>query len=227
MRASKNIIIAGAIAFFLLVTACDNKITGDDPEKPDLSDSLDPIEEVYLIEGGENSTLIVNQNKEQQAYFSIAFSDIESNEIISNGVKDGWCIDVWKSIDSTDGKYENIKLYSTYLVKKWMPLNYLLNVQNQLKDQDPDITWLEIQLVIWSLRGYPEFHLNSIDIEDLPGQFRSNGEPTFSYEKVDELLEFVEANYRDFDFTKSNTKFAVIAEMPVDVQTVIAVAEKK
>jgi hypothetical protein len=40
-------------------------------------------------------------------------------------------------------------------------------------------------------------------------------------------LEFVEENYRDFDFEESGTKFAVIAEMPVDVQTVIAVAEKK
>lgn len=222
-----NIIIALFLAAFLFTAACDNKITGDNSETPDLSESLDPIEEVYLIEGGESSTLIVKQNKSQEAYFSIEFSNIETNEFISNGVKDAWCIDVWKSIDSDEGKYENIKLYSTYLVEKWMPLNYLLNVQSQLRDQDPNITWQEIQLVIWSLRGYPEFDLDDVDIDNLPGQFRNNGEPNFSYEKVDELLEFVEANYRDFDFEESGTKFAVIAEMPVDVQTVIAVAEKK
>lgn len=216
----------GIIATFLLVTACDNKITDNDTKTPDLSESLDPIEEVYLIEGGENAALLVNKHRDEQAYFSIEFSNIESNEFISNGLKDAWCIDIRKPIDSNNGKYENIKLYSTHLVEKWMPLNFLLNVQNQLRSQDPNISWLEVQLAIWSLRGYPEFDLDEVDINDLPGQFRSEGEPTFNYDKVNEILEFVDANYRDFDFTKSGLKFAVIAEMPVDVQTVIAVAEK-
>lgn len=212
----------------LLLVSCDSLFNGNkDGDKPDLGDSLDPIEEVILIEEATNSTLTVNVNSKKEAYFSIDFTNISSNTIINNGIRDAWCIDVWKSINSNNGVYHNIKLYSTDLVEQWKPLNYLLNIEKRLRDQDPDVSWLEIQLVIWSLRAYPKFDLDSAKLEDLPGQFRSNGQPTFNTEKVKEILNIVDANYQDFNYQKSGVKFAVIGEMPVDVQTIITVVERE
>lgn len=203
--------------------SCKDSATGDDP---DLSESLEPVEEVSLISGAENTTVTVNLNEEGKAYFSVAFSNIEENEVIQNSVRAGWCIDVWKPIDHNGGTYNDIELYSTDLVEKWMPLNYLLNIQEKLINDDTGISWLEIQLAIWSLRANPEFNLDEVDLAELPGEFKENGEPNFSHEKVGEILDIVQEGYEDFDFS-SGTKFAVIAAMPSDLQTFITVVEKE
>lgn len=202
--------------------SCKDNVSGDDP---DISESLEPVEEVSLVPGAENTTLTINLNEEEKAYFNVEFSNIEQNEVIGNGVREGWCIDVWKPIDHNGGTYSGIELYSTYLVEKWEPLNYLLNIQDELKVEDPDLTWREVQLAIWSLRANPEFNLNEVDLADLPGEMKHNGEPSFNYEKVTEILNLVEEGYENFEFS-SGTKFAVIAAMPSELQTFITVVEK-
>lgn len=216
------------VVALLLFVSCDSMLNGNkESDTPDIGESLDPIEEVTLIEGTENSILTVNINRNKNTYFSIKLDNIKSNGIIANSEYDAWCIDVWKRIDSNNRSYQNIELYSTYLVEQWKSANYLLNIQQELQTQDLELTWLEIQLAIWSLRKYPEFNLDSVTLEDLPGQFKKDGEPTFNIKKVKEVLDIVEINYRDFDYEEKGTKFAVVAKMPVDVQTVIMTVKKK
>ena len=185
-------------------------------------DSLDPIYEVSLIPGSENTTVTVNKSSE--SYFSLDFKNIGSNKVISDNIGEGWCIDWQKPIDSNGGVYSNIKLYSTFSVEEWNPLNYLLNIKEQLKDSDQDITQLEIQIAVWSLRGFPEFDLDKIDIHDLPGRMQNDGLVTFNTEKVKQILQIVEDGHKDFAFNPG-TKFAVIAETPADVQTIITVVQ--
>lgn len=222
MKPTKKIVIF-FLAIFVLTwsTSCKRTPTGGEP---DLTESMDPVEEVSLISGAENTTIIVN--KDPQAYFNIEFSNIEPNDVIENGTKKGWCIDWQKPIDSRNGTYSGITLYSTYLVEKWKPVNYLLNIVDNLKENDPDLTFREFQVAIWSLRANPEFNLDKLTVEDLPGDMKSNGEPNFSYEKVREILATIDIGYRKFNFTKGS-RFAVIVETPADVQTVIAVVEKR
>ena len=93
----------------------------------------------------------------------------------------------------------------------------MLNIQQELQAQDPDLTWLEIQLAIWTLRKYPEFDLESVALKDLLGQFRNDDQPTFKAEKAKEILNLVEANYRDFDYERKGSRFAVVAKMPLEV----------
>ncbi|PKD44334.1 hypothetical protein [Rhodohalobacter barkolensis] len=206
----------------LFSISCENTVSGSEP---DLTDTLDPVEDVLLIPGGENATILVNKNH-QTAYFSLLLSDISPNDFIENGTKEAWCIDWTKPIQSSNSTYNGIKLYSTDMVEKWKPVNYLLNISQDLRSSDPDITWRELQIAIWSLRANPEFDLDTISTEDLPSSFRTeNGERNFNIEKVNEILSIVESGYEDFDFS-SGTKFAVIAETPVDVQTVFVVVEK-
>jgi hypothetical protein len=222
----KEIVIIGLLGLVLISnTSCKGDLTRNDP---DLIESLEPVEEVFVIEGAESATIKVNINRDQEAYFSLQFSDINANDIIENGLRIGWCIDAFKPINSNNGTYSNIKLYSTHLVEKWKPLNYLLNIGEALRQADPEISWLEIQLAIWSLRSNPKFVLDEINIADLPGQFRRNeNQPTYNEAKVREILNVVDTEYKTFDFTGQGVKFAVIAELPEDLQTLITVVKLK
>jgi hypothetical protein len=187
----------------------------------ELSESLEPVEDVRLISGAESATITVN--KGNQAYFSINFDSIESNDVIENGTGEGWCIDWRKSIDSNGGSYSDIELYSTYLVEEWKPINFLMNIKENLKAKDPQLTWREFQLVVWSLRANPEFNLDEVSLEDLSNRFlNSDGEPDFSYEKVKNILDIVEEGHKNFSYGPEK-KFAVIAATPSDVQTVFTV----
>lgn len=184
--------------------------------------TLNVIEEVTPVSGGENATITVN--KDNQAFFSIEFGDIEQNEVIQNGTGEGWCIDWQTPIDSDGGNYSGVKLYSTYLVEQWKPVNYLLNIKEDLQAEDPEVNNFVIQLVIWSFRANPEFNIEEVALEDLPGRMVTDGQPNFSYEKVREIIEVVENGYKDFIYSEG-TKFAVIAATPSDVQTVFTVVD--
>ena len=205
------------ITLLLAAPACKNLTT-----ESNLDDSLDPVEEVTRINGANNATITVN--RAENAYFRLNFSDISENNVIGNGEGEGWCIDWQKPIDSNGGVYTNIQLYSTYNVTKWKPINYLFNIMDQLKQDDPQMTGLEVQIAIWLMRGNPILNLDTVDIEDLPGRMHNNGEPTFNRQKVDYILQVVESGYRDF-VPAEGSRFAVIAETPADVQTVITVVE--
>lgn len=223
MQISSKLITLLFIIVIIGSISCKNVTTGNTLE---IVESLEPVELVTPVESGENVTLTVNINTAKQAYFDLEFKNIQSNPVISNGEWDGWCIDVFKSIDSNSGAYDNVKLFSTDLVEQWLPINYLLNIQEDLQANDEELTWLEIQVAIWSLRAYPKFNLNDVPITDLPGQFHKDGEPTFSYEKVEAILALVDSEYKKFDYTQKGTKYAVVVELPVDVQTVFTVVEK-
>lgn len=205
----------------LSVGAACTKITESNPQ---LTETLLPVEAVTLVEGAENTSITVHKNTD--AYFNIVFSNIDLNRVIENGSREGWCIDWLRPINSNGGTYDDIKLYSTYLVEKWLPVNYLFNIKDDLLQSYPDLTWQEIQLAIWSLRANPKFDLDEVAVIDLPAEMRIDDKPNFSYERVRDVLEAVEKGYRTFNFGKG-TKFAVIVETPADIQTVITVVEKR
>ena len=216
---SKYSILIYSIFIIAVFTSCISKTNSEE----DISDSLDPVDDVSAITGAENSSIIVN--KGTNSYFVIQFSQIQNNDIIENGYEgEGWCIDWQVAIDSNNGIYDNIQLYSTFNVEKWNPLNYFFNIVDDLKSADPELTYREFQVLIGSLRGFPEFNLKAIPDENLPSRMRTNGKINFSRENVATILDIVEAGYEDFEFVEG-TRYAVVAETPSDVQTVITVME--
>lgn len=220
MLSSRRVIFIALFTCFLTIS-CKNNSTNNEPE---IEESLETIEEVKIISGAENATVTVNLNEDEEAYFDVQFSNIEPNDVIENGTRRAWCIDIWTSIDHNGGTYENIPLYSTYLVDEWKPLNYLLNNEEEFRKNDAEIGWREIQLVIWSLRGNPEFNLDEVKVEDLPSAMQSNGEPKFNAQKVKDLIELVKNKGKNFDYSEAS-KLVVIAGMPSDVQTFITVVD--
>ena len=211
--------LALIFGLFSLFTSCKN-LTGD---SGNISESLEPVENVTPLEGAESSSIVVNKGTE--SYFVLEFSGLNENDVIQNGFTgEGWCIDWQKPIESNGGTYSDIQLYSTFNVEKWNPLNFFFNIMDDLRQADPDLTYREFQAVVWSLRGFPEFNLEALTDEQLPGRLKSDGQANFSREKVATISDIVEAGYEDFEFTEG-TRFAVIAETPSDVQTVITVVE--
>jgi hypothetical protein len=218
-KSTLQISIFAVLMLSLILTSCK----GLTPVGSDLLDTMDPVEEVTKITGGESSTLVVNRGTDH--YFSLEFSDIAPNEIMSNSTDNpGYCIDWQTPINSDGGTYLDVPLYSTFNVEKWNRLNYLFNIVDDLKKNDPNLTYREIQVVIWSLRGNPKFDVDTVKTTDLPGRMQSNGAPNFSIQKVKDILGILEAGYKDFDFAPG-TKYAVIAETPSDVQTVITIVK--
>jgi len=218
MLSTKTIAFYITLIFISLSLSSCKNLTGD---SGNISESLDPVENVVAVAGAESTTLLVKKGSE--AYFSLEFSGMNPNDVIQNGfIGDGWCIDWQKPIDSNNAVYDGIQLYSTFNVEKWNPLNYLFNIMDNLKQADPDLTYREFQAVVWSMRGFPEFNLEALSDEELPSRLRTDGQANFSREKVNTILEIVESGYKDFEFVEG-TKYAVIAETPADVQTVITV----
>lgn len=207
-----------SLLLVVLIFSCDDSITSDE----ELEETFNPVEKVIPVSGAGQSTIVVNRS--DQTYFNIEFLDISENSVIANGVGEGWCIDWQKAIDSNNGRYEDISLYSTFQVEKWKPTNYLLNIKEELHANDPDLTYREIQVAIWAMQGLPEFDLDEVSMDDIPPRMMTNGEPNFSFDKVRAILQRVNDEYRNFEFVEG-TKFAVIAETPSDVQTVITVVE--
>jgi len=201
-----------------VITSCKDVST-----QSALEDSLETVEEVSLISGTSNTVITVNKSNE--SYFRINFSGTGTNDIITDGEREGWCIDWQKPINASNSTYENIPLYSTYNVESWKPINYLFNIVDELHNSMPEMTYLEIQLAVWTLRGNPEFDVATIDPENSPSGIFHNGQPLFNMEVLEEILETVEAGYKTFE-PGENSRFAVIAATPDDVQTVITVVEK-
>ena len=207
----------------IFIISCTDNATGNEEGLPE---SLDPVEEVRLIPGAESTTVTVNKHPDGKAFFNIELSGIEFNEVIDNGTREGWCIDVWKPINHNGGVYNAIELYSTDRVEKWKSFNYLLNIKEELYTDDPELTWREIQLAMWSLRVNPEFDLNEADLESLPGSMQIDGEPNFNAQKVADIVEKVERGYEEFDYPEGS-KLAIVIAMPEDLQTMITVVEKE
>ena len=119
-----------SLAVFMGVS-CDIMID----DRIDVSESMDPIEKVVKVSCGDSVKVTVNRNPKQEAYFNIDFSNVLPNDVVKNGSSEGWCIDWQKSINSNQGVYKGVKLYSTYGSDKWKPINYLLNIKDELIEE--------------------------------------------------------------------------------------------
>lgn len=219
---NKNRVLAIAtilIGSLFVFSSCDQSTSTE------LDDTFNVIKEVSAIEGAQNATMNLSNNSSNGSAFVVNFSNIEPNNLINNGQKEAWCIE-W-GVPVNNGNQEGVKLYSTRGQDGWKELNYFLSIKDQLKKQDPDLTWKEVQVVIWSLVQYKPF-----DVDDIPTyqnfdkQFYDNGEYRFNVQKVKNIVSQVKSNMSSNKLKEVSTfgVYAVVVEN--NGQTVIVEGEE-
>lgn len=208
MKASATRILP--VLFFaalFYMAACDNSTNTD------LEETLAPYLELEAIEGASNTSLTIRKGEDAglDSYFAFDVSNVENNGIISEGLVEGWCLEWNKPIDSNNDRHDGIESYSTFGSDTWKPVNYLMSIKDQLKEEDPSLTYREIQVAIWSLIDVPEFNVDEVLAEgNMPSRMMSDGEPNFSVSKVKEIVDHVRANSDAYTYA-GNSPYMVFA----------------
>lgn len=201
-------LLIGSLIYF---TACEAPVSADG-ESYNLYDGLE--------EEAGTSNVIISQGEAvgRDAWFEF---EIEKNDsqILAPGIYDGWCIEWTKPIAQQGDMHESLDLYSTQGQERWKPLNYFLNIKDDLKAGDPDLTFREFQAVMWSVIPGPKFDLETLSVDELPPRLRSNGKPNFDMDKVKSIVADVKAGASSFD--DEGKKYAMLMKTKDDEQDVM------
>lgn len=194
-------LITGLVFSVLFIQSCE-PYSNSGIEK-----SVEFIESTVPITEAQNVTMDLGSGVNNFALHRIELSNIEPNTMISNGVKRSWCIE-W-DISSISGIQHNVKLHSTEGQAYWRKLNYLLNRIDNLRETYPQLTYKEIQVVIWSIVDYKPFVMDEIpDYRNFPGNFYKDGEYLFDVSLAKEILQQVN-NYSGSNIFEH---FAIVIE---------------
>jgi len=207
-------IIVLALVGAILFVACDNNTSSS------FEESVDVFVNLERIDGASNMTAVINrgENVGRDSWFELDLRNIENHSILPNGVVEGWCVEFNKPINSSNATHVGLTAFSTFGQEKWKPLNYFLNIKDQLQENDPELDFRDIQTVIWSLLEAPKFDINEMSNDELPARLRnSNGTPAFDKDKVNEIVTLVKEKSPAFKY-KLGKKYAVLMETDKDDQ---------
>lgn len=185
-------ILIGSLTLFL--ATCDKTVNSGFEDSIELYSYLEPIE------GASNATMVVNKGKDgNDSYFQVEISDIATNHLLKSGTHGAWCLEWKKPMRSNNDEHKGVKWYSSIGNEKWRPMNYFFSIKGELEAADPDLTFREVQAVVWSLAGYmgiaPEFDVDKLPDSELPGRLMLDGKPNFSKEKVQAIVSRVKSEY--------------------------------
>lgn len=186
-----TIFIAGLFA----IASCDQTTSTQ------FEESFQDVKQVSAIPGASNVTMDLKRNGSQDSFFSVSLDGKSEVE--------GWCIE-WNE-DASFGLNEGTSLYSTKGHEDWNELNYFLSIKNELKANDPQLTFREIQVVIWSLIGKPSFDVDKISTyENISERIYKDGQPLFDVNKVKNIVSQVKQGVASQKM-KGDLKFTVTA----------------
>lgn len=208
-------LIGVALFSFIFISACEN------PENS-LEESVAPYLELQAVEGASNASIQVNRGEAKglDSYFAISLSNINSGGLVSEGLSEGWCLDWSKPIRQNNDIHAGIKMFNTHGSDNWKPANYLMNIKDDLKAEDPTITYREIQVALWSLIEEPAFNIDkALRDGSMPSRMMTNGSPNFNVEKTKQIVNRVRSNVSEFEY-KPGTPVIVYSKTSNDEQPV-------
>ena len=191
----------------LFISACQNELSSS------FEDSLEPYMELESIENAENAIIKVSKGESKgfDSYFAFDLNNTPDHGLVRPGLAEGWCVEWNKAIAQNDDIHGGVKMYSTKGNTSWKPANYLMNIKDDLQSENPDITYREIQVALWSLIETPAFDLNEVlENGTMPARMMLNGEPNFNVNKVGEIVNRVRNEVTDFEYGP-NKRFIVFA----------------
>lgn len=144
-----------------------------------LSESFKYIKSVTPIQGAQNTTMSLQAEVNPSSFFEVTLED--------GSIREGWCVE-WND-EYVKGEQRGVKLYSTKGQTEWKALNYFMSIKDQLRMDDPSLTYREIQVIIWSLIENPAFDVDKIsEYEHMPSSIYSNGQAHFDVQKVKNIV---------------------------------------
>lgn len=220
MNNRANSIFLSITAMIFYLVACTDNTTGG----LEFNEELQVFTDLEPVEG--TNDLIVNLKRGQDvgidSWFVFNFRNIEEGAILPNGEMKGWCVEWNKPIRANNTDHTDINALSTLNNEKWKDLNYFLNIKDELQEADPELTFRDMQAVIWSLIGIPEFNLDELSDSDLPTRLLdANGIAAFSREKVDEIVTTVKENSSGFTIEEGD-RYAILLETGDEKQNLMA-----
>jgi hypothetical protein len=144
-----------------------------------LSESFKYIKTVSPVQGAQNTTMSLQAEVNPGSFFEITLED--------GSIREGWCVE-WND-EYIKGEQKGVNLYSTKGHKEWEALNYFMSIKDQLKMDDPSLTYREIQVIIWSLIDKPAFDVDKIsEYGNMPSSIYSNNQAHFDVQKVKNIV---------------------------------------
>lgn len=161
----------------------------------DLEDSLSDIPNLNLVEGAEQVVATVNKNR-RTSNFTISIDGMEEKSGIEPGEYAAFCA-LWDTpINSSNGTYGKVSLHSIKDEAYWQDVNYLVNNVDRYFEENEELSWLEVQIALWSIMDHKKFDMNTIPRNELPSYVRDGG---FKQKLIDSILDDVQENKSTFD----------------------------
>ena len=183
-------------AFLLLFIAAAGLMACQSTNSVDgLEKSLSDIPNLNWIEGADQVVATVNKNR-RTSNFTINIDGMEDKSGIESGEYAAFCA-LWDTpINSSNGSYGDVKLHSIKGETYWQGVNYLVNNVDRYFEENEDLTWLEVQIALWSIMDHKKFDMNVIPQNELPVYVRDGN---FKQGLINSILEDVEENKSTFD----------------------------
>src|SRR6056297_1260813 len=179
----KSILIILCTVPAMLLVSCTNSTS------PNIEESLELYAGLETISEASNTVVTVNRGSDEttDGYFNISVDKVDANPLLAPGKHQAWCLEWKKNLRSSGDTHEGVSWYSSGNNEKWKPLNFFFSIRRELQAEDPELTYREIQAVVWVLAGEmgiaPEFD-TYMPVDQLPSRLKSNGEANFSRDKV-------------------------------------------
>jgi hypothetical protein len=175
--------VALCIAAALFLSACQDTIS------PNLEDSLDLFAGLEAITEAQQTNVTINKGTAAtDGYFTIQIDNIDDTPLLAPGVHEAWCLEWNKNLRSNGDVHQGVKWFSTGDNDTWKPLNYLFSIRGELQASDPDLTFRDLQAVVWVLAGEmgiaPAFDVLNLPAERIPARLRAGDELAIDREKV-------------------------------------------
>jgi len=170
-------------AAIIFMSACQNNVS------PNLEDSLDLFAGLEVIPEAQNTNVTINKGTaDDDGYFTIQIDNVDETPLLAPGVHEAWCLEWNKNLRSNGDVHQEVKWFSTGDNDTWKPLNYLFSIRGVLQASDPDLTFRDLQAVVWVLAGEmgiaPAFDVMNLPVSQIPSRLRAGDELAIDREKV-------------------------------------------
>ena len=175
--------VALCCAAVLFLSACQDNVS------PNLEESLDLFAGLEVIPEAQQTNVTINKGTNAtDGYFTIQIDNIDDTPLLAPGVHEAWCLEWNKNLRSDGDVHQDVKWFTTGDNDTWKPLNYLFSIRPELQANDEDLTFRDLQAVVWVLAGEmgiaPAFDVLNLPVDRIPSRLRSGNELAIDREKV-------------------------------------------